>query len=96
MIKHKTSTVDYLIVIKGEMYAILDTEETLLKPMPSLYSFTGAWSLDAPFSSTRERFAREGISRSFGKGTLRAARSPIARSKNWQTWSVFRRPDSRS
>ncbi len=29
--RHKTSTVDYIIVLKGEIYAILDTGETLLK-----------------------------------------------------------------
>ena len=28
---HKTSTVDYIIVLKGEIYAILDAEETLLR-----------------------------------------------------------------
>jgi mannose-6-phosphate isomerase-like protein (cupin superfamily) len=28
---HKTSTVDYIIVLKGEIYAILDTGETLLR-----------------------------------------------------------------
>jgi mannose-6-phosphate isomerase-like protein (cupin superfamily) len=29
---HKTSTVDYIVVLKGEIYAILDQGETLLKP----------------------------------------------------------------
>jgi mannose-6-phosphate isomerase-like protein (cupin superfamily) len=29
---HKTSTVDYIVVLKGEIYAILDEGETLLKP----------------------------------------------------------------
>ena len=29
--RHKTDTVDYIIVLKGEIYAILDTGETLLK-----------------------------------------------------------------
>jgi len=29
---HKTSTVDYLVVLRGEIYAILDTCETLLRP----------------------------------------------------------------
>ena len=29
---HKTSTVDYIVVLKGEIYAILDKGETLLKP----------------------------------------------------------------
>lgn len=29
--RHKTSTIDYIIVLKGEIYAILDTGETLLK-----------------------------------------------------------------
>jgi len=29
---HKTSTVDYIIVLKGEIYAIMDRGETLLKP----------------------------------------------------------------
>ncbi|MGG1943331.1 cupin domain-containing protein [Trinickia sp. NRRL B-1857] len=29
---HKTDTIDYLIVVKGEIYAILDTGEVLLKP----------------------------------------------------------------
>jgi quercetin dioxygenase-like cupin family protein len=28
---HRTSTVDYIIVLKGEIYAILDKSETLLK-----------------------------------------------------------------
>jgi mannose-6-phosphate isomerase-like protein (cupin superfamily) len=28
---HKTSTVDYIIVLKGEIYAIMDKDETLLK-----------------------------------------------------------------
>ena len=28
---HKTSTVDYIIVLKGEIYAIMDNSETLLK-----------------------------------------------------------------
>ncbi len=28
---HKTSTVDYIIILKGEVWAILDEEETLLK-----------------------------------------------------------------
>ncbi len=28
---HKTSTVDYIIVLKGEIYAIMDKGETLLK-----------------------------------------------------------------
>jgi len=30
--RHKTSTIDYIIVLKGEVYAVLDTGETLLKP----------------------------------------------------------------
>lgn len=29
---HKTDTIDYLVVVKGEIYAILDTGEVLLKP----------------------------------------------------------------
>jgi mannose-6-phosphate isomerase-like protein (cupin superfamily) len=29
---HKTSTIDYLIVLKGEIWAILDDSETCLKP----------------------------------------------------------------
>jgi mannose-6-phosphate isomerase-like protein (cupin superfamily) len=29
---HKTATVDYIIVLKGEIYAIMDRGETLLKP----------------------------------------------------------------
>jgi len=29
---HKTSTVDYIVVLKGEIYAILDKGEALLKP----------------------------------------------------------------
>ena len=29
---HKTSTVDYIVVLKGEIYAVLDKGETLLKP----------------------------------------------------------------
>ena len=29
---HKTSTVDYIIVLKGEIYAIMDHGETLLRP----------------------------------------------------------------
>ena len=29
---HKTNTVDYIVVLKGEMYAILDKGETLLRP----------------------------------------------------------------
>lgn len=29
---HKTSTVDYIIVLKGEVYAILETGEKLLRP----------------------------------------------------------------
>ena len=29
---HKTATVDYIIVLKGEIWAIMDTGETLLKP----------------------------------------------------------------
>ena len=29
---HKTSTVDYIVVLKGEIYAIVDKGETLLKP----------------------------------------------------------------
>ena len=29
--RHKTSTIDYIIVLKGEIHAILDTGETLLK-----------------------------------------------------------------
>ena len=29
---HKTATVDYIIVIKGEIWAIMETGETLLKP----------------------------------------------------------------
>ena len=29
---HKTATVDYLIVLKGEIWAILDDDETCLKP----------------------------------------------------------------
>jgi len=29
---HKTSTVDYIIVLKGEIHAIMDTAECLLKP----------------------------------------------------------------
>jgi hypothetical protein len=29
---HKTSTVDYIIVLRGEIYAIMDRGETLLKP----------------------------------------------------------------
>jgi len=30
--RHKTSTIDYIVVLKGEIYAILDSGETLLKP----------------------------------------------------------------
>ena len=29
---HKTSTVDYIVVLKGEIYAIVDQGETLLRP----------------------------------------------------------------
>jgi mannose-6-phosphate isomerase-like protein (cupin superfamily) len=29
---HKTATVDYIIILKGEIYAIMDEGETLLKP----------------------------------------------------------------
>lgn len=29
---HKTATVDYIIVLRGEIYAVMDTGETLLKP----------------------------------------------------------------
>jgi mannose-6-phosphate isomerase-like protein (cupin superfamily) len=29
---HKTNTVDYIVVLKGEIYAIVDKGETLLKP----------------------------------------------------------------
>jgi Cupin domain len=29
--RHKTSTIDYIVVLKGEIFAILDTGETLLK-----------------------------------------------------------------
>ena len=29
---HKTSTVDYIVVLKGEIYAVLDKGETLLRP----------------------------------------------------------------
>ena len=29
---HKTNTVDYIIVLKGEIYAIMDQGETLLRP----------------------------------------------------------------
>jgi hypothetical protein len=29
---HKTNTVDYIVVLKGEIYAIVDTGETLLRP----------------------------------------------------------------
>ena len=29
---HKTSTVDYIVVLKGEIHAVLDKGETLLKP----------------------------------------------------------------
>lgn len=29
---HKTGTVDYIVVLKGEMYAVLDEGETLLRP----------------------------------------------------------------
>jgi len=29
---HKTNTVDYIVVLKGEIYAILDKGETLLRP----------------------------------------------------------------
>jgi len=28
---HKTATVDYIVVLKGEIYAIMDKGETLLK-----------------------------------------------------------------
>jgi len=30
--RHKTNTIDYVVVLKGEVYAVLDTGETLLKP----------------------------------------------------------------
>ncbi len=29
--RHKTATIDYIVVVSGEIYAILDNEETLLK-----------------------------------------------------------------
>jgi mannose-6-phosphate isomerase-like protein (cupin superfamily) len=29
---HKTSTIDYIVVLKGEIYAVLEKGETLLKP----------------------------------------------------------------
>ncbi len=29
--RHKTNTIDYIVVLKGEIFAILDTGETLLK-----------------------------------------------------------------
>jgi hypothetical protein len=29
--RHKTSTIDYIVVLRGEIFAILDTGETLLK-----------------------------------------------------------------
>lgn len=31
-LRHKTATIDYIVVIKGEIYAIVDTGEVLLKP----------------------------------------------------------------
>jgi mannose-6-phosphate isomerase-like protein (cupin superfamily) len=29
---HRTSTIDYIVVLKGEIYAVLETGETLLRP----------------------------------------------------------------
>jgi uncharacterized cupin superfamily protein len=30
--RHKTGTIDYIIILRGEIHAILDTGETLLRP----------------------------------------------------------------
>ena len=29
---HKTATLDYIVILLGEIYLVLDKEETLLKP----------------------------------------------------------------
>lgn len=44
---HKTSTVDYIIVLKGEIYAIMDKSETLLKAGDVLVQrgTTHSWSV---------------------------------------------------
>ena len=33
---HKTHTIDYAVIVKGEIYAVLDQEEVLLKAGDSL------------------------------------------------------------
>ena len=49
---------------------------------------TDAWRWDAPFSFTRERFARGRATRpSSGKVTSPAVPSRIAKSRSWPTWN---------
>jgi len=48
--RHKTSTVDYIVVLQGEIWAVLDTGETLLQPGDVLVQrgTMHSWSVRGP------------------------------------------------
>jgi len=51
--RHKTSTIDYIIVLEGEIYAVLDTGEILLKPGDVLVHHRVALLLQSWFLQSR-------------------------------------------
>ena len=81
--RHKTNTVDYIIVLKGEIYALMDEGETLLKAGDILISAApiihGACAAMSPASSppswsAQIRFDRPVVRCTRGRRSVGAAR----------------------
>lgn len=52
---------------------------------------TDAWSWDAPFKFTRERFVKRATPRSFGRAIRPGVISAMGRWRSWPIWSSYRR-----
>ena len=54
---HKTSTVDYIIVLKGEIYAVMETGEKLLRAGDILVQrgTNHSWSVRGPSPASSRR-----------------------------------------
>jgi mannose-6-phosphate isomerase-like protein (cupin superfamily) len=82
---HKTASVDYIIVLKGEIYAIMDKGETLLKPGDILvqrgtnHSWSVRGSEPCIIAAILVSAAPLGAKRPARKAAKRPARRPVRR-----------------
>jgi hypothetical protein len=82
---HKTATVDYIIVLKGEIYAIMDKGETLLKPGDILvqrgtnHSWSVRGSEPCIIAAVLVSAAPLGAARAVRKAVKRPAKRPLRR-----------------